>query len=183
MVSLGFDAGGKRIRKKVSGQTRTEVKDKLKALHLELDAGVRTVQGYTVESAITDWLAEGLPGRAAKTVEVYRDALRPVLAVIGRIPLRDLTVQDVRTALAKMAVTHSTPTLQKAHNCLTRALRHAEGRDLVRRNVSALVDTGALEGGELWQEHGLVFTTTMGTPYESHNLRRDFPEFRVIRRA
>ena len=74
-------------------------------------------------------------------MEVYRDALRPVLAVIGRIPLRDLTVQDVRTALAKMAGTHSTPTLQKAHDCLTRALRHAECRDLVRRNVSALVDT------------------------------------------
>ena len=74
-------------------------------------------------------------------MEVYRDALNPVLAVIGRIPLRDLTVQDLRTALAKMSVTHSTPTLQKAHNCLTRALRHAEGRDLVRRNVSALVDT------------------------------------------
>jgi integrase len=208
-------------------------------------------------------------------VEVYRDALRPVLAVIGRIPLRDLTAQDVQTALAKMAVTHSTPTLQKAHNCLTRALRHAEGRDLVRRNVSALVDTPrgregrpsqaltleqaaalleaaedsrlhafivlclltgvrseearaltwehvdldagtisvwrsvrargdtktvrsrrtlklpeiAVEAlraqtrrqaeertraGELWQEHGLVFTTTVGTPYESHNLRRDF---------
>ena len=110
-------------------------------MHSELDAGVRTVQGYTVEAAVADWLAEGLPGRAAKTVEVYRDALRPVLAVIGRIPLRDLTVQDVRTALATMAVTHSTPTLQKAHNCLTRALLHAEGRDLVRRNVSALVDT------------------------------------------
>jgi len=28
--------------------------------------------------------------------------------------------------------------------------------------------------GELWQEHGLVFTTTVGTPYEPHNLRRDF---------
>jgi hypothetical protein len=52
-----------------------------------------------------------------------------------------LTVQDVRTALAKMAVTHSTATLQKAHDCLTRALRHAEGRDLVRRNVPALADT------------------------------------------
>jgi hypothetical protein len=90
---------------------------------------------------LTDWLAEGLPGRAAKTVEVYRDALGPVRAVIGRIPLRDLAVQDVRGALAKMAATHSTPTLQKAHNCLTWALRHAEVRDLVRRNVSALVDT------------------------------------------
>jgi integrase len=275
VVSLGFDADGKRIRRKVTGKTRTEVKGKLKDLHSELDAGMRPVAGYTLDMAVTDWLAEGLPGRAAKTVEVYRDALNPVLAVIGRIAVRDLTVQDVRTALAKMAVTHSTPTLQKAHNCLTRALRHAEGRDLVRRNVSALVDTPhgrqgrpsqaltveqaatlleaaedsrlhayivlclltgvrseearaltwdhvdldartisvwrsvrahgdtktvrsrrtlripqiaveALQGqlrrqaaerltaGELWQEHGLVFTTTVGTPYESHNLRRDF---------
>jgi hypothetical protein len=30
-VSLGYAADGKRIRKKVGGQTRTEVKDKLKA--------------------------------------------------------------------------------------------------------------------------------------------------------
>ena len=67
--------------------------------------------------------------------------LRPLLAVIGRIPLKDLTVQDVRGALKKMAGTHSTRTLQKGHNCLTRAVRHAEGQDLVRRNVSALVDT------------------------------------------
>ena len=27
---------------------------------------------------------------------------------------------------------------------------------------------------QLWQEHGLAFTTTVGTTYESHNLRRDF---------
>ena len=38
MVSLGYAADGKRIRKKVSGQTRTEINDKLKALHSELDA-------------------------------------------------------------------------------------------------------------------------------------------------
>ena len=75
VVSLGFDADGKRIRRKVSGRTRTDVKDKLKDLHSELDAGVRPVAGYTVDMAVADWLAEGLPGRAAKTVEVYRDAL------------------------------------------------------------------------------------------------------------
>jgi hypothetical protein len=78
----------------------------------------------------------GLPG-----------GLRPLLAVIGTIPLKDLTVQDVRTELKKMAATHATRTLQKAHNCLTRAVRHAEGQDLVRRNVSALVGTPrGLEG-------------------------------------
>ena len=30
------------------------------------------------------------------------------------------------------------------------------------------------DAGELWQERGLVFTTSVGTGYESHNLRRDF---------
>jgi hypothetical protein len=147
VISLGFDADGKGIRKKVSGQTKAEVKDKLKTLHSELDAGLRTAQGYTVEKAVADWLDEGLPGRTAKTVEANRDSLRPLLAVIGRIPLKDLTVQNVRAALNKMAATHATRTLQKAHNCLTRAVRHAEGQDLVRRNVSALVDTPCgLEG-------------------------------------
>jgi len=131
----------------VSGQTRTEVKDKLKARHSDLDAGVRSAAGYTVDRAVADWLDEGLPGRTAKTVEANRDSLRPLMAVIGTIPLKDLTVQDVRTTLKKMAATHATRTLQKAHKCLTRALRHAEGQDLVRRNVSALVDTPrGLEG-------------------------------------
>jgi integrase len=275
VVSLGFNADGKRIRRKVSGRTRTEVRDKLKALHSELDAGVRTAHGYTVRKAVADWLAEGLPGRTVKTIDVNKDALEPVLAAIGTIPLHDLSARDVQVALAKMAATHATRTVQKAHNCLTRAIRHAEARDLVRRNVSALVstprgqegrpsqsltmeqasallvaaqksrlnayitlclltgvrseearaltwdhldlETGTVSvwrsvrahgdtktersrrtlklpalvveafrehrqqqardranAGAMWQEHGLVFTTTVGTPLESHNLRRDF---------
>jgi len=35
-------------------------------------------------------------------------------------------------------------------------------------------DRERVEAGELWQEYGLVFTTSVGTGYESHNLRRDF---------
>src|SRR5260370_42102572 len=103
VVSLGFDAGGKRIRKKVSGQTKAAVKAKLKALHSELEAGIRTTAAYTVEKAVADWLDEGLPGRAAKTVEVNRDSLRPPLAGIGTIPPRDRTGQAGRTALREMA--------------------------------------------------------------------------------
>ena len=71
VVSLGFDADGKRIRRKVSGQTRTEVKDKLKALHSELDAGVRTAAGYTVDLAVpTGWpraCPAALPRRSRST--------------------------------------------------------------------------------------------------------------------
>jgi hypothetical protein len=103
VVSLGFAADGKRIRKKVSGKTRAEAKDRLRELHSELDSGLRTAHGYTVEKGVTDWLTEGLPGRTAKTGEANRDSLRPLLAVIGRIPLKDLTVQDVRTV--RVAIT------------------------------------------------------------------------------
>ena len=53
VISLGFDADGKRIRKKVSGQTRTEVKDKLKALHafivLCLLTGVRSEEARAID--------------------------------------------------------------------------------------------------------------------------------------
>ena len=82
VVLLGFDADGKRIRRKVSGKTKAEVKDKLKALHSELDAGLRTAQGYTVEKAVADWLDEGLPRRTAKTVEANRDS--PLCCAPGR---------------------------------------------------------------------------------------------------
>jgi hypothetical protein len=47
-VSLGFGPDGKRIRKKVSGQTRQEAHDKLKALHQELNAGVKSSRTCTV---------------------------------------------------------------------------------------------------------------------------------------
>jgi hypothetical protein len=57
----------------------------------------------------------GLPGRAAKTIEVNRDALRPVLARIGARPLQDLTAADVRAVLTAMADTYATRTVQKAH--------------------------------------------------------------------
>jgi integrase len=107
-------------------------------------------------------------------VEANRDSLRPLLAVIGRIPLKDLTVRDVRTALQKMAAAHSTRALQKGHDWLTRAVRHAEGQDLARRNVPALVDTPRglegrpsqsltpeqasvlLEAAEAWRLHAFI---------------------------
>lgn len=141
VISLGFSADGRRIRKKVSGDSRTEVKDKLKALHSDLDAGIRTVHRYTVRQAADEWIADGLPGRAAKTIEVNAGALNLVLASIGNKALTELTARDVRTALTTVASTHATRTVQKAHNCLTRAIRHAEAQNLVRRNVSSLVDT------------------------------------------
>jgi hypothetical protein len=41
-ISVGFGPDGKRIRRKVSGRTKAEVRDKLKAVHNELDRGLHT---------------------------------------------------------------------------------------------------------------------------------------------
>ena len=43
-VSRGFGPDGKRLRRKVSGKTKQEVRDKLRAMHAELDAGFKISQ-------------------------------------------------------------------------------------------------------------------------------------------
>jgi integrase len=141
-VSLGFGPGGDRMRRKVRGRTKTEVKDRLRELHAEIDAGIRRPQApTTVRVAAENWLAHGLDGRSAATVRKNRDVLAPLLEVIGHKRLRELTAGDVHAALTEVAATRASATVSVAHNCLTRLIRHAEARDLVRRNVSALVDT------------------------------------------
>ena len=44
-VSLGYGPNGRRIRRKVTGKTKQEVRDKLKALHAEVDSGLKTSAG------------------------------------------------------------------------------------------------------------------------------------------
>jgi integrase len=131
---------GKRLRRKVSGRTRHEVKDKLAQLHSDIHAGIQRPAGhYTVGQAVADWLREGLDGRGTKTFRPNRDVLKPVVHSIGQVPLRDLTTRHVRTILTAIAATHSSRTVVLTHNALERAIRHAEANDYVRRNVAALV--------------------------------------------
>ena len=42
-ITLGYTGGGKRTRRKVSGQTKAAVIDKLRDLHTQLDKGVTEV--------------------------------------------------------------------------------------------------------------------------------------------
>ncbi len=52
-----------------------------------------------MSKAVDDWAAEALDGLADKTVRSHVDLLRPVAMLIGQVPLRDLTAQDVRRML------------------------------------------------------------------------------------
>ncbi len=90
-ISLGWRPDGSRMRRKVTGRTKTEVREKLKKLQAEADAGLKTSASYTVSKAVDDWAAEALDGLADKTIRSHVDLLRPVTMLIGNVPLRDLT--------------------------------------------------------------------------------------------
>jgi hypothetical protein len=116
-VSVGYTEGGKRNRRKVSGTTKAAVVDKLRELHKELDQGIVPKTGYanyTVRQAAEDWLANGLDGRAAKTIKKNQNVLEPILKVIGPRRLRELTAGDVRQALSKMAADYSSAAVTMA---------------------------------------------------------------------
>ena len=101
-VSLGYK-GGKRVRRKVTGRTKTEVRNKLRDLRRDLDSGVRTSATYTVDDALDDWLANGLSGRSERTRELYRDTVKPLRQRLGEVKLRELTAGDVQETLDALA--------------------------------------------------------------------------------
>jgi integrase len=174
-VSLGYGPDGKRIRKSVSGKTKQEVKDKLKALHDDLAGTVRSPRDYTVNQAVDDWLSEGMHGRSAETVAKYRNVLNPVLRRLGSRILADLTAADVRTALTHFAVTHSTDTVSIARLGLERAIRHAEANDLAGRNVAALVDAPRGHAGRPSKSLSLEQATTLIQASRKERSTREFP--------
>jgi hypothetical protein len=140
-VSLGFSPSGTRIRKKVSGRTKAEVRDKLRELHVQVESGLRPRRRYTVNDSLEDWLDRGLDGVSARTVTLYRGTIAKALTEgLGAVRLTDLTAGDVQAALTAMASRLSTRTVQIAHNVLVRAIRQPERDDLVARNVAALVN-------------------------------------------
>ena len=141
-ISLGFDGQGRRQRIRRRARTKAAVKAKLIQVVAERDAGLKPAQGYTVASAIRDWLAKGLKGRDQNTITANRIlAERHVLPLIGAIKLKDLTADDVDDWLDGLTEKLATRSLQGVHAILKRAIRQAQARDKVLRNVADLVTT------------------------------------------
>jgi hypothetical protein len=68
-VSLGYSPNGKRRIGTVSAKTKTEVKNKLRALVRNQEDGLPIGQrGYTVGEAVESWLDHGMTGRDPNTL-------------------------------------------------------------------------------------------------------------------
>lgn len=140
VVTVGYDTRGKPQRRKVSARTKTEGNEKLRALLREVDLGVDLSKGgVTVEAVIESWLTHGLHGRSEATLAQNRYLAEcHIVPLIGKKRLRDLRAHDVDRMLAARRHQLSTSTLQRVLSILRRAIRWAEARDLVGRNVALL---------------------------------------------
>jgi integrase len=141
-IDLGFDGRGNRQRLKRKGRTKAAVKERLVQAVADHDAGLKSAEGYTVADAVKDWLAKGLKGRDENTIKTNRIlAEQHVIPLIGAIKLRKLTADDVDEWLDGLTEKLATRSLQGVHAVLKRAIRQAQARDKVLRNVAELVTT------------------------------------------
>ncbi len=150
-IDLGCDGAGKRLRAKRKDRTKTAVRDSLIKLVEDRERGIKTGKdsdSYTVSSAVQDWLAKGLKGHDPRTIVTLTIlADQHVIPVIGAIKLKELTADDVDDWLDGLAGKLASSTLARVHSILKRAIRQAQARDLVMRNVAELVKTPKGQAG------------------------------------
>ncbi|GAA4089883.1 site-specific integrase [Nonomuraea soli] len=141
-ASLGYGPNGKRIVKRASGKTKTEAGAKLKQILRDFEDGLAIAPtNYTVAEAVTYWLDNGLPGRDARTVNMYRwYAGKHLIPHLGKRKLRDLSVEDVDRWLQNLTKPLGTRSLKILHNILNRSVKNAMRRDKVKRNVVDLCE-------------------------------------------
>ena len=138
-VSLGYGDEGQRLRRQVRAKTKAEVKDKLKELHEEIAAGVRTSATYTVEECVGDWL-DSLTFDPETVAEYRGQAQKWIYPRIGSAKLKDFTASDADRFFRGIGRALGKRSLLMIKSTLRRSIRRAQRHGLIGKNVVELVD-------------------------------------------
>lgn len=143
----GWTATGRRRYKTVTGRTRTEVKNKLKAAIAAGQDGLVTDNPY-----LHDWLDYWLKNIAKPNLEpgtwnAYRSQVNNINDTLGRVRLEDLRPEHIEKLHRNL--NRAPATVLKAHRVLSRALKVAEQRGKISRNPATLVDAPTIRQHEV----------------------------------
>ena len=139
-VTVGYDGRGKRQVRRRSAKTKSEASKLLRDLVRERDAGLVVSGRATVQDALNDFLQFGVVKTDDKTRTNYEGFCRLHIGpALGAKRLTELSVADVERWLLTLTSDLSTRSIKLALDVLRRALDRAMARDLVHRNVAALV--------------------------------------------
>lgn len=121
---------GKRRRKYVYGDTKVEVRAKLKAAQRAYEDGKLTQEKRS--QSLDGWLAFWMETQEAtgdlrpSTLHTYRRAIALyILPVLGDIPLADLDPETVQDWINDLAERYKPRTVRKIYGCLSSALQSA----------------------------------------------------------
>lgn len=143
-VEVGANTfNARRVRRKVKGRTRAEVLRKAAEIRRQVEAGLVPADATTtVAEFLERWLTAVVAHRvdSPNTEANYRAVVRTHLAPgLGSVPVGRLTPEQVdRFLAAKAAAGLSRSYVYRMRAVLADALRHAERRGIVLRNVAAL---------------------------------------------
>jgi len=138
-------ANGNPRRRSFRGKSQTEVRQKLREIEAAVLLDKPVIDGtMKITTFLEEWLTTTVEPNclSVNTADSYRRIVRQhLIPALGKKRLRDLTVLDVDQLLViKYDAGYSGATVQRIRMMLIKALRHAERRDLVARNVAALSD-------------------------------------------
>lgn len=141
-LCVGYKPNGQRIRRKASAKDEKTANKELARLIKEYEDGLSQAHtNATVETVIRDFLDYGLSRVVENTRKNYTGLAKiHIIPDLGKRKIRDLTATDVDRWMTDKAKVTSTRTVRLLHSLLSRAVRRAMARDLVKRNVVELTD-------------------------------------------
>jgi integrase len=141
-LELGW-VDGRRKRKTVYGKTRREVSTRLDEAR-RADAEGRPLPGdrQTLGSFLDWWIRDHVPGRVgARTLPSYAQKVKHIKRLLGHVPLLKLTSTQIESAFNQLVAEGHSPGGVRAIRAVFRtAIREAERKGMVSRNVVALAD-------------------------------------------
>jgi integrase len=143
-VSLGFGAGGKRLRRTVYAHNKAEVVEKLDAIKNEARVGqLPEAAKMTVSQLLDQWLAVRKTKDALRTFEERRrtinNHLRPRIGAVKLAKLNALHVEGLYAELHRAGV--GPGAIENAGKMLKGALTHAVRKKLIVANPAGAVES------------------------------------------
>jgi integrase len=136
---MGTDGSGKRVRARLTAQTRTELLAKLDDAKRAAESGLKVTGSYTVSQCLDAFLEAGLEGLAPSTVALHTHNVKLLKPLLGAYKLRELSGVHVQKALRAIGEDQTTRSVTLAKNTLERAIRLAQANDKVARNIAEVV--------------------------------------------
>ena len=141
VISLGYGADGRPMRKTVTAKTCSEVVRKLKGLQRQVDDGIPVPNStITVASLFERWYEDVLTHHVSQSAaKNYMSVARNhIIPTLGRKRLLELTTADVdRLISKKMKEPLATSTVSRVRSVLAQALDQAIRWGWVYRNVAS----------------------------------------------